>query len=107
MPSILDTYIQDNLAEYKDVVTKFLKFKHWQKKVSMQQVVMVEREECPETPNPVKQSAFDGSVRRQGHFIGGPFTMLWDTWSRTAASSCHISEENPMTLMDPPTVRLG
>jgi hypothetical protein len=44
----LDTYIQETLAEYKAAVTKFLK----PRQVQMQQGIMWELEDCPESPDP-------------------------------------------------------
>ena len=52
----LDTYIQQTLAEYKAAVTKFLKLTR--KQVPMQPGVMLELEDCPESPDPVKQKVF-------------------------------------------------
>ena len=50
----LDTYIQETLAEYNAAVTKFLK----PKQVPMQPGIMLELEDCPESPDPVKQKIF-------------------------------------------------
>ncbi len=47
----LDTYIQETLAEYKAAATKFLQLKQ----VPIQQGIMLELEDCPESPDPVKQ----------------------------------------------------
>ena len=50
----LDTYIHETLAEYKAAVTKFLK----QKQVQMHPGVMLELEDCRESPDPVRQKIF-------------------------------------------------
>ena len=50
----LDTYIQETLSEYKAAVTKFLK----PKQVPMQPGIMLELEDCPESPDPVRQKIF-------------------------------------------------
>ena len=50
----LDTYIQKTLAEYKAAVTKFLQ----QKQVPMQPGFMLELEDCPESPDPVRQKLY-------------------------------------------------
>ena len=50
----LDTYIRETLAEYKAAVTKFLK----QKQVQMHPGVMLELEDCRESPDPVRQKIF-------------------------------------------------
>ena len=47
----LDAYIQETLAEYKAAVTKFIK----PKQVPMQPGIMLELEDCPESPDPVRQ----------------------------------------------------
>ncbi len=47
----LDTYIQETLAEYKASVTKFLR----PKQVPMQPGIMLEQEDCPESPDQVRQ----------------------------------------------------
>jgi hypothetical protein len=47
----LDTYIQETLAEYKAAATKFLK----PKQMPMRPRIMLELEDCPESPDPVKQ----------------------------------------------------
>ena len=50
----LDTYIQETLAEYKATVTRFLK----PKQVLMQPGIMLEVEDFPETPDPVRQKLY-------------------------------------------------
>ena len=49
-----DTYIQETLAEYKAAVTKFLK----PKQVPMQPGIMLELEDCPESPDQVRQKLY-------------------------------------------------
>ena len=50
----LDTYTQETLAEYKAAVTKFLK----PKQVLMQPWIMLELEDSPESPDPVRQKLY-------------------------------------------------
>ena len=56
----LDTYVQETLTEYKAAVSKFLK----PKKVHMQQGVMLEQNDCPETPDLVKQKVYRSFVAK-------------------------------------------
>jgi hypothetical protein len=56
----LDTYVRETLDEYKMAVSKFLK----PKKVPMQPGVMLEQEDCPETPDPVKQKVYRSFVAK-------------------------------------------
>ena len=51
---LLDTYIQETLAEYKATVSKFLK----PKQVPTQPGVMLELEDCPVSPDPVRQKMY-------------------------------------------------
>ena len=53
----LDTYIQETLAEYKAAVTKFLK-PIKPKQVPMKPEIMLELEDCPESPDPVRQKLY-------------------------------------------------
>jgi hypothetical protein len=46
--------VQETLNEYKAALSKFLK----PKKVSMQQGVMLEQDDCPETPDPLEEVSF-------------------------------------------------
>ncbi len=50
----LNMYIQETLEEYKSTIKKFLK----PKQVSMQSGVVLEHNNCPETPNPLEQKIF-------------------------------------------------
>ena len=50
----LDTYIQETLAKYKAAVTKFLKLKQ----VPIQPGITLELEDCPESPDLVKQKVY-------------------------------------------------
>ena len=50
----LDTYIRETLAEYKATVTRFPK----PKQVPMQPGIMLELEDCPDCPDPVKQKVY-------------------------------------------------
>ena len=66
----LDTYLQETLAEYKATDTKFFK----PKQVQMQPGIMLELEDCPESPVPVKQRLSDHSQpsfssRRHGYDV--------------------------------------
>ena len=65
----LDTYIQETLAKYKAAVTKFLK----PKQVPMQPGVMLELEDCPESPDPVRQNLFRSSTAK---------LQFAETWAR-------------------------
>ena len=63
----LDTYIREIMAEYKATVTMFLK----PKQVQMQPWIMLEFEDCQESPDPVRQKFTDHlwpsfSSRRHG-----------------------------------------
>ncbi len=54
----LETYVLETLNENKMAVLKFLK----PKKVPMQLGVMLEQEDCPKTPDPVKQKVYRSFV---------------------------------------------
>ena len=50
----LDTYIQETLDEYKSIFKKFLK----PKSVPMQPGVMLDNQDCPETPDQLEQKVY-------------------------------------------------
>ncbi len=50
----LDTYVQEILDEYKSTIKKFLK----PKQVPMQPGVILEHDDCPETPDPREQKIY-------------------------------------------------
>ncbi len=82
----LETYIQETLAEYKVAVTKFLK----PKQVSMQPGIMLELEDCPESPYSVKQKvnrSFVAKLQFTTPWVRCDIAFTVSQWARFCSSA--------------------
>ncbi len=61
----LDTYVTEPLEEYREYHSKFLK----PKKIRMQPRLVLDKEDCPEAPDPVKQKFYHMIVLAKIQFL--------------------------------------
>jgi hypothetical protein len=70
----LDTYIKELVEEYKDIHKKFIK----PKSVPMSPRIVLDKEDCPELPDPIKQKHYHSMVAKVHHSMVAKVCSILD-----------------------------